>query len=160
MVATLYIDGAWKSASDGGAHDVHSPHDQSVVATVSQATPEDVLDAITAARTSFDSGIFTSWSFEQRSALVSKIADLLERDLKAIAKKESDDTGKRIVEAEYDIADVIATFRHFAALGLKQHDRVVDVGISHVNSRIVHEPLGVCSLIGPGTTRFYKLLGR
>lgn len=149
MVATLYIDGAWKSASDGGVHDVHSPHDQSVVATVSQATPEDVLDAITAARTSFDSGIFTSWSFEQRSALVAKIADLLERDLKAIAKKESDDTGKRIVEAEYDIADVIATFRHFAALGLKQHERVVDVGISHVNSRIVHEPLGVCSLIGP-----------
>ena len=42
MVATLYIDGAWKSASDGGAHDVHSPHDQSVVATVSQATQEDV----------------------------------------------------------------------------------------------------------------------
>ena len=87
MVATLYIDGAWKSASDGGAHDVHSPHDQSVVATVSQATPEDVLDAITAARTSFDSGIFTSWSFEQRSALVTKIADILERDLKPIAKE-------------------------------------------------------------------------
>jgi len=62
MVATLYIDGAWRQASDGGAHDVQSPHDQSVVATVSQATQDDVLDAITAARTSFDSGIFTSWS--------------------------------------------------------------------------------------------------
>ena len=116
MVATLYIDGAWKQASDGGAHDVHSPHDQSVVATVSQATQDDVLDAITAARTSFDSGIFTSWSFEQRSTLVAKIADLLERDLKAIAKKESDDTGKRIIEAEYDIADVIATFRHLSLI--------------------------------------------
>ena len=149
MVATLYIDGAWRQASDSGAHDVHSPHDQSVVATVSQATQEDVLDAIGAARASFDSGVFTSWSFAQRSALVSKIADLLERDLKEIAKKESDDTGKRIIEAEYDIADVIATFRHFAALGLKQHDRAVDVGLAHVTSRIVHEPLGVASLIGP-----------
>jgi len=39
-------------------------------------------------------------AYEQRSALVAKIADLLERDLKAIAKKESDDTGKRIIEAE------------------------------------------------------------
>ncbi len=149
MVATLYIDGAWRQASDGGAHHVHSPHDQRVVATVSQATQEDVLDAITAARTSFDSGVFTSWTFAQRSALVSKIAELLERDLKDIAKKESDDTGKRIIEAEYDIADVIATFRHFAALGLKQHDRAVDVGLAHVTSTIVHEPLGVASLIGP-----------
>ena len=149
MVATLYIDGAWRAASDGGEHDVHSPHDQRVVATVSQATESDVLAAIAAARTSFDSGVFTSWGFAKRSALVSKIADLLERDLKVIAKKESDDTGKRIIEAEYDIADVIATFRHFAALGLKEHDRVVDVGLAHVSSRIVHEPLGVASLIGP-----------
>ena len=149
MVATLYIDGAWRQASDGGAHDVHSPHDQSVVATVSQATQADALAAITAARASFDSGVFTSWSFAERSALVAKIADLLERDLKAIAKKESDDTGKRIIEAEYDIADVVATFRHFAALGLKQYDRSVDVGLDHVTSKIVHEPLGVVSLIGP-----------
>jgi len=149
MVATLYIDGAWRAASDGGEHDVHSPHDQRVVATVSQATEIDVLAAIAAARTSFDSGVFTSWGFAKRSALVSKIADLLERDLRAIAKKESDDTGKRIIEAEYDIADVIATFRHFAALGLKEHDRVVDVGLAHISSRIVHEPLGVASLIGP-----------
>ena len=100
MVATLYIDGAWRQASDGSAHEVHSPHDQRVVATVSQATQSDVLDAITAARESFDSGVFTSWSFSQRSALVAKIADLLERDADLIARKESDDTGKRFIEAQ------------------------------------------------------------
>ena len=149
MVATLYIDGAWRQASDGSAHDVHSPHDQRIVATVSQATQSDVQDAITAARESFDSGIFSSWSFNERSALVAKIADLLERDADLIARKESDDTGKRFIEAQYDVADVISTFRHFAALGLKEHGRVVDVGLDHVSSRIVHEPLGVASLIGP-----------
>ena len=149
MVATLFINGVWKQAADGGAHDVHSPHDQRVVATVSQATQDDVLDAISAARISFDSGVFTSWSFKERSALVAKIADLLERDADLVARKESDDTGKRFLEAQYDIADVIATFRHFAALGAKEHERNVDVGLAHVTSRIVHEPLGVASLIGP-----------
>ena len=149
MVATLFINGVWKQSGDGGAHDVHSPHDQRVVATVSQATQDDVLDAISAARSSFDSGVFTSWSFKERSALVAKIADLLERDADLIARKESDDTGKRFIEAQYDIADVIATFRHFAALGAKEHERNVDVGLAHVTSRIVHEPLGVASLIGP-----------
>ena len=149
MVATLFIDGTWRQASDGGAHDVHSPHDQRVVATVSQATNTDVLDAIDAARASFDSGVFTSWTFKERSALVAKIADLLERDADLVARKESDDTGKRFIEAQYDIADVIATFRHFANLGAKEHERSVDVGLAHVTSRIVHEPLGVASLIGP-----------
>ena len=149
MVATLYINGLWREASDGGSHDVQSPHDQSVVATVSQASQTDVLDAIAAARASFDSGVFTSWSFKERSELVAKIADLLERDADVIARKESDDTGKRFIEAQYDVADVVATFRHFAALGAKEHGRSVDVGIAHVSSRIVHEPLGVASLIGP-----------
>ena len=149
MSTTLYIDGAWRAASDNGFHDVHSPHDQSVVATVSQATEADVDDAIGAARRSFDSGIFTSWSFKERSELVSTIADLLERDADLIARKESDDTGKRFVEAQYDLADVVSTFRHFAALGAKEHGRNVDVGLPHVSSRIVHEPLGVASLIGP-----------
>ena len=149
MVATLYINGLWREASDGGSHDVQSPHDQSVVATVSQASQTDVLDAIAAARASFDSGVFASWSFKERSELVAKIADLLERDADVIARKESDDTGKRFIEAQYDVADVVATFRHFAALGAKEHGRSVDVGIAHVSSRIVHEPLGVASLIGP-----------
>ncbi len=149
MVATLYINGLWREASDGGSHDVQSPHDQSVVATVSQASQTDVLDAIAAARASFDSGVFTSWSFKERSELVAKIADLLERDADVIARKESDDTGKRLIEAQYDVADVVATFRHFASLGAKEHGRSVDVGIAHVSSRIVHEPLGVASLIGP-----------
>ena len=149
MVATLYINGLWREASDGGSHDVQSPHDQSVVATVSQASQTDVLDAIAAARASFDSGVFTSWSFKERSELVAKIADLLERDADVIARKESDDTGKRFIEAQYDVADVVATFRHFASLGAKEHGRSVDVGIAHVSSRIVHEPLGVASLIGP-----------
>ncbi|MDP1850902.1 MAG: aldehyde dehydrogenase family protein [Candidatus Planktophila sp.] len=149
MVTTLFIDGAWRAASDDGNHDVHSPHDQKVVATVSQATQADVHDAITAARNSFDSGVFTSWSFKERSDLVSTIADLLERDADLIARKESDDTGKRFIEAQYDVADVISTFRHFATLGAKEHARKVDVGLPHVSSRIVHEPLGVASLIGP-----------
>ena len=149
MVATLYINGLWREASDGGSHDVQSPHDQSVVATVSQASQTDVLDAIAAARASFDRGVFTSWSFKERSELVARVADLLERDTDLIARKESDDTGKRFIEAQYDVADVVATFRHFASLGAKEHGRTVDVGIAHVSSRIVHEPLGVASLIGP-----------
>ena len=149
MPSSLFIDGAWRESSTGRTHEVRSPHDGSLITTVSEASVEDVLEAIGAARQSFDSGVFSSWSWKERSDLVSKVADLLERDGAQVAKEESDDTGKRLIEAEYDVADVVATFRHFAALGLKEQDHFVDVGLAHVTSRIVHEPIGVCSLIGP-----------
>ena len=123
-------------ASDGGIREIRSPHDGALVLVVPEATPSDVSDAIAAARLSFDSGLYASWSWAARSALAAKVAALLERDAAEIALKESNDTGKRIVEAEYDVADVIATFRYFAELGLHEHDRVVASDLPHDNIRI------------------------
>ncbi len=147
--ASLYIGGSWKSASDDGQREIRSPHDGSLVATVSEATADDVHDAIAAARETFDSGVFTSWSMEDRCDLVSRIADLLDRDAEIIAKLESGDTAKRLIEARFDIADVAAAFRHFAKMGLSLHDREVNVGAANISSRITYEPIGVCALIGP-----------
>lgn len=149
MSATLYIDGKWQAPVEGHTWDVISPADGHVVAKVAEATGADVELAINAARSAFDSGEFPNWGFERRANLVGKIADLMERDLKILAKLESEDTGKRLLEAEYDIADVIACFRHFANIGKKQHERVVEIGLENIESRVVHEPVGVCTLIGP-----------
>jgi betaine-aldehyde dehydrogenase len=149
MASSIYIDGQWRSALGGATREIRSPADGSLVAVVSEAGVEDALAAISAARGSFDSGIFSSLSWSERSALLSKVADLLERDLEILAALESGDTGKRIIEAKYDVADVAATFRHFATLTLKQGDRVVDSGQPHISSRITQGGIGVCSLIGP-----------
>ncbi len=147
--STLYINGRWRAASDGGVREIRSPHDGSLVAQVSEATPNDARDAIKAARESFDAGVFSSWSMKARCDLVSKIADLLDRDCEIIAALESGDTAKRLIEARYDVADVAATFRHFAKLGLTLSDRSVDVGSENITSKITHEAVGVCALIGP-----------
>lgn len=149
MASSIYIDGQWCSAHGGATREIRSPADGSLVAVVSEAGVEDALAAISAARGSFDSGIFSSLSWSERSALLTKVADLLERDLEILAALESGDTGKRIIEAKYDVADVAATFRYFATLALEQGDRAVDSGQPHISSRITQEGIGVCSLIGP-----------
>jgi betaine-aldehyde dehydrogenase len=136
-VNSLFIDGEWSAAVDGSTREIRSPHDGTIVARVSEAGVQDVSDAIAAARTSFDSKAFSSWSWAERSALVARVADLLERDLERLALLESGDTGKRIAEARY------------AGLGLSEHDRVVHMGDEQINSRIVSEPVGVAALIGP-----------
>ena len=62
---------------------------------------------------------------------------------------ESLDTGKRLVESEYDVADVVSVFRHYGRIAAEDAGRVVDTGNADVVSRIVHEPIGVCGLITP-----------
>lgn len=149
MHLQLCIAGEWRDSSDGVVREIRSPFDQSLVATAAEATAADVDAAITAARTAFDTGPFPHWSLEQRCDLVARIADLLERDAAIIAAAESGDTAKRLVEADYDVADVVAVFRHFATSGRALHARTVDVGRPEISSTVVYEPVGVCGLIGP-----------
>ena len=145
----LCVGGEWLDASDGGVREIRSPYDQTLVAVAAEATAHDVDRAIAAARAAFDAGPFPRWPLEQRCDLVDRVADLLERDAAIFAAAESADTAKRLVEAEYDIADVIAVFRHFALLGRSLQGRTVDVGRPEIRSRIDYEPVGVCGLIGP-----------
>ena len=149
MTSSIYIAGKWRPALDGATREIRSPADGTLVAIVSDGKIEDALDAISSARSTFDSSVFSSWSWKDRSDLLSKIAELLERDVEIIAHLESGDTGKRIIESKYDVADVVATFRHFAKLAAEHHDRAIDSGLPHVTSRVTYEPVGVCSLIGP-----------
>ena len=62
---------------------------------------------------------------------------------------ESLDTGKRLVESQYDVADVVSVFRYFGRIAAEDAGRVVDTGNPDVVSRIVHEPVGVCGLVTP-----------
>ncbi|MCA1782345.1 MAG: aldehyde dehydrogenase family protein [Dermatophilaceae bacterium] len=147
----LFIDGRWVAAAGGGTRSITCPADGTPVGTVQEATDIDTLAAISAARSAFDSGSWPRTAMADRGALLDRTADLLERDTKDIARAEALDTGKRFVEAEYDVADVVSAFRHYAAVAstAPTGGRVVDVGREGVQSTIVKEPIGVCALITP-----------
>ena len=148
-MSTLFIDGVWQPAVGGAVREIHCPADGSLVATVPEAGPEDAEQAIEAARRAFDSGPWPATSSLERGALLHRVADLLERDKEEVARLESLDTGKRIIESRYDVDDIVGVFRHFAGLAGAESGRVVDTGRPGVVSRVVHEPVGVCSLITP-----------
>src|SRR4051812_26586292 len=145
---TLFIDGAWTNGS-GGTVDVPNPSDGSIVATIDQAGPDEVTRAVAAARSAFDTGPWPGTPVAERAALLRRVADLLVRDKEEIARVETLDTGKTLKESRIDVDDVTAVFRYYADLADKDSGRIVDVGMAHVVSRVVHEPVGVCVLITP-----------
>ncbi|WP_134768309.1 aldehyde dehydrogenase family protein [Nocardioides sp. 1609] len=144
----LFIGGRWRAATEGGTREIRCPADGSLVGTVDEASALDTLDAIGAARVAFDLGPWPGLSVAERAAVLTRVADLLERDRAAIARAESLDTGKRLVESEYDVDDVVSVFRHYAT-SVTDEPRTIDTGRDDAHSVVVHEPVGVCGLITP-----------
>lgn len=148
-MADLYIDGKWREAVAGGHRDIHCPADGTYLRAVSEGTRDDADAAIAAARRAFDEGPWPRTPERERGALLLRAADVIERDGQEFARAESLDTGKRLVESEYDIADIVACFRYFGGIAGTSAGRVVDTGRHDAISRVVYEPVGVCGLITP-----------
>ncbi|WP_405610279.1 aldehyde dehydrogenase family protein [Streptomyces sp. NBC_00076] len=148
-MADLFIDGAWRSAVDGRTREIRCPADGSLVGVVDEAGGKDTVAAIDAARRAFDDGPWPRTSPNERGDLLLRVAELLVRDKAALARAESLDTGKRLVESEYDIDDIANCFRYFGRLVASETGRVIDTGTEGVDSRVVYEPVGVCALITP-----------
>ena len=148
-MAELYLDGAWVSAGGGARREIRCPADGTLVAEVDEAAAEDTEAAIAAAYAAFHDGAWAATSSRERGDLLLRLADLLERDAEDLARMESLDTGKRLVESEIDIDDVTSVFRHFGRVADAEGGHVVDTGMPSVVSRVVREPIGVCGLITP-----------
>ncbi|TPG31181.1 aldehyde dehydrogenase family protein [Mycolicibacterium hodleri] len=145
----LYVGGQWRHASDGGTRESINPADGSVAAVVDEATDADAREAVSAARAAFDDGAWRATTAAERSILLDRIADILQRDKESLSVLETRDTGKTLVESRIDIDDVTSVFRYYAKLVGVEADRVIDVGDPAVISRVVREPIGVCVLIAP-----------
>jgi betaine-aldehyde dehydrogenase len=148
-VPDLFIDGEWRGALDGRTREIRCPADGSLVGVVDEAGRKDTVEAVGAARRAFDTGPWPRTPAAERGDLLLRVAGLLARDRDALARAESLDTGKRLVESAYDLDDVVGCFRYFGRLVASGTGRVIDTGRAEVDSRVVYEPVGVCALITP-----------
>jgi betaine-aldehyde dehydrogenase len=147
--ATLFIDGKWVPAADGRTRQIHCPADGTLVATVSEGGRAEAEQAIAAARRVFDEGVWSTSSAWDRGDLLLRVADILVRDKDEFARAESLDTGKRLVESEYDMDDIAACFRYFGKIAGTDAGSLVDTGTPDAISRVQYEPVGVCGMITP-----------
>src|SRR5258705_12263501 len=100
-----YVNGQWAASATGQTFPVYDPSTEEVIARVSAAEQTDVDAAVKSAREAFDSGPWAKTTPQDRGRILFKLAEKIRQNAPSLARSESRNTGKPIVEAEYDIAD-------------------------------------------------------
>ena len=143
-----FINGKWVPAVSGATFPVYDPSTEEVIAQVASAAAPDVDQAVTAARAAFDSGPWPATTAQDRGKILHKLADKIRQNTARLADIESRNSGKPIIEAEYDIADVATCFEYYAGLANKVMGHVNPVPANAL-SFTLREPVGVAAQIIP-----------
>ncbi len=114
MQARLLIDGALVD----GAHsiDVINPATGKTFATAARADETQALTAIAAASRAFPG--WASLSFKERAAKVSELAEAIEARKDEFARLLTQEVGKPLVEAGFEVAETVDALRFFAQQNL------------------------------------------
>ncbi|MBD1371857.1 betaine-aldehyde dehydrogenase [Hazenella sp. IB182357] len=145
----MYINGQWVDARSGKTRAIINPYNQEVIAKVPEGDRSDTQTAIQAARIAFDEGPWPHTPASERGKMVYRVAELIEQNKEELARLETLDTGKTIIESEADMDDIASVFRYYAGLADKDGGETIDPPSSDAESRVVREPVGVCGMITP-----------
>ena len=144
----LYINGEFVAASSAAALDVIDPATTEVIARVPDANAADVGRAVKAARAAFDHGAWKDATAQDRGRVLFKLAQIVRDRATELAELETRNSGKPIVEAEFDIADVATCFEYYGGLATKIQGDVLPVP-DNAMSLALREPIGVAGQIIP-----------
>jgi len=149
----LWIGGEWRPASGGATYASRNPVDDSLIADICDAQPDDVDLAVAAARKAFESSGWKEMGGTARGAILNKVADLIERDAELLARLETLEVGKLYRDGLFgDIPATLATFRYYAGFADKLYGSTVqlpDYAGRHRLNFTLREPLGVVGAITP-----------
>lgn len=142
-----FIGGEWVAPKSGEYFDNLSPVDGEALTRIPRSNEEDVELAVEAAKKAFEEYKHTSVS--QRSAMLNKVADVIEANLEDLALAETLDNGKAIRETlNADIPLVVDHFRYFASVIRAESGTISDLDENTISQEI-HEPYGVVAQIIP-----------
>jgi len=144
----LFIDGAFVPSTGAESRAIINPATRDVVAHVPEATAEDVDQAVAAARRAFDDSDWARTPAVDRGRILLKLAEIVRARAGELAALETRNTGKPIVEAEYDMSDAAACFEYYGGLANKIHGEVVPVPDGAL-ALALREPIGVAAQIIP-----------
>src|SRR6202521_5084962 len=145
---SMLINGEFVASKSAKTFPVYDPSTEEVIAQVPDANADDVNRAVAAAKAAFEEGPWATTTAQERGRALFRLAEKVRQNLPMLAGLECRNSGKPIVEAEYDINDVATCFEYYGGLATQ--------GLGHVNpvpgntlSPSLREPVGVAGQIIP-----------
>ena len=143
----VLINGEFVDSKSGKVFPVFDPSTEEIIAEVPDCNAADVDRAVAAARAAFEGG-WSATTAQERGRILLRIAEKVREKLPQLAELEARNSGKPIVEAEYDITDVATCFEYYGGLATKITGHVNPVPDNAV-SLSLKEPVGVAAQIIP-----------
>jgi acyl-CoA reductase-like NAD-dependent aldehyde dehydrogenase len=146
----LLIGSERTAAADGRTFATLDPATGREIAQVALAGPQDVEQAVAAARAAFAEGSWGSMPASGRERLMLALAQAIDDRAKELAEIESLDNGKPVGLAQYvDVGGAVAHLRYFAGWPTKIEGGVLPVSAPNMHCYTRREPVGVCAQIIP-----------
>src|SRR5579875_1596647 len=144
----LLIGGKWVPAKSGKTFETINPANEEVLALVAEGDKADVDDAVSAARTAFEEGRWSTMGPHERARRLLRIADLIDEHAEELAELETLDNGKPLSSSRREIPGGANLFRYYAGWCTKIYGETnpSEPGIFNYTLR---EPVGVCGQIIP-----------
>jgi aminomuconate-semialdehyde/2-hydroxymuconate-6-semialdehyde dehydrogenase len=147
------IDGTLAPPRNGRYLDVYEPATGAVFAECPDSDASDVDAAIAAAKRAAPA--WAAMPADERARLLGRLADLVERDLDALAALESRDAGKTVKLARsLDIPRAVSNLRFFAA-AITQWPSEAHAMEDRALNYTLRQPLGVVACISPWNLPLY-----
>uniref|UniRef100_K3X4K6 Aldehyde dehydrogenase domain-containing protein n=1 Tax=Globisporangium ultimum (strain ATCC 200006 / CBS 805.95 / DAOM BR144) TaxID=431595 RepID=K3X4K6_GLOUD len=144
----LLINGKFVPSVNGAKFDTFDPATEDKIATVAEATPDDIDEAVKAARAAFE-GPWRTMAAAERGRLIGKLADLVEKNIDELAALEALDGGKPYSAARHvELHLAINSLRYYAGWPDKIVGQTIPISgpfFCYTKS----EPVGVCAQIIP-----------
>jgi acyl-CoA reductase-like NAD-dependent aldehyde dehydrogenase len=154
IAARALIGGEWRSSEK--TREIRDPYRGDVVGVMPLSTTGDLNDALNAAVEARDAA--AALPGYERAALLKKIAQLTERDVKSLARLMARETGKAIKDAEGEIRRSLETFALAGEEAIRIEGRHIPLDGSAMGAGkmafLMRFPVGVVAAITPFNAPF------
>ncbi|MCA0930435.1 aldehyde dehydrogenase family protein [Ruegeria profundi] len=151
------INGAWVDSASGKTFERRSPSHGHIVSRSALGQEAEAEAAIAAARTAFDSGVWSRASGKERATVLLKVADLIEQNVDRIALIETLESGKPISQSKGEVGGAADLWRYAASLARSTHGDSHNTLGADMMGVVLKEPIGVVSIITPWNFPFWIL---
>jgi aldehyde dehydrogenase (NAD+) len=143
-----FINGEWVTSSSGKVFENRNPADHSeIVGHFQDSTPEDVDQAVAAAREAYRAWRLTP--APKRAEYVYKIGEILIRRKEEYSREMTREMGKILKETRGDVQEGIDIAYYTAGEGRRMFGKTVPSELPNKYAMSVRQPVGICALITP-----------